>query len=245
MALPTIIRVDELEAGTVVKVLLSSIADSKFFSYHPDINGLFRVFEGEDPKPINQRDWRRVVGFSRRKFIASVVANDTEKQELVLAVEDSHTTKNRKVRYQVFLPYNQIIRLSRLVPQGREFDSVEDEQAFRRQHRSTPVNKAFFDPKDRFVGVQLLAIIGAEQVVTSITHQVAATGASFTVDLPSGVLDDADYTVVSGYNTVVGAAAPTLSIPEASKTVDNFLVETVDGSDVEAGTTLDFQITPR
>lgn len=244
MALPPVIRVDQLEAGEVVRVLLTSAFNSRFANTVSRTNGLFRVREGEEPETINEREWRKIVGFNRRKFLAKIIVNDTERQELRLSIEDSHTTKHRKVRYEVNLPYNQIMRLSRLVQNSREFDSFEDEEKFRRQFRQSAVNKAYFSPYDRFAGVELIALASGAQMVTNFTHQIAVLGSSHTISLPVE-LDDADYTVTYGYNTVVGSAAPTLNITDLSKTTTEFVIATVDGTDIQAGTTIDFHVIPR
>jgi len=237
----SIITIDEIVVGTVVRVLLPS--SSKGF--RPRNTGLFRVLDGGERTSINQVDWRRVVGLNRRKFVARVIENDVDNREITLVLEDSHTTNNRKIRYEVQLPYSSFLRVSRLVPQSRVFDSNEEELAFRRQNRQSAVNKGYFDAKDRFIGVELLAILGDTEMVINFTFQVGVSGSSFTVPLPANAVDDADYTVVSGYNTVVGAAAPMLMTAESSRTINNFLVATADGSSVMAGTTIDFVVKAR
>jgi hypothetical protein len=62
--------------------------------------------------------------------------------------------------------------------QEREFDTVEDEQDFRRQFRQTPVNKAFFDPKYRFEGVILVAAptLPAPQLIGLVPATIASAG---------------------------------------------------------------------
>ena len=236
------IRVDQVEPNTVVRVLLQSVATSR--RSRRNAVGLFRVKPGGEEDTINPREWRRLVGFSRRKFIARVILNDTTERLLTLQIENAQTSQSTEIRYNVVLRYDQVIRLARLVQQGREFTSDEKEQAFRRQHRSTPIDKAFFDPKDRFVGVSMIAIVGDPPMITNFTFQVGSTGPSFTVPLPAGVFEDGDYTVQATYNTPVGSPAQ-LWVPDSGRTKDDFVVNSLGGTDVDAGTTIDFHVQPR
>jgi hypothetical protein len=233
------IPVTSVEEGTLVRVLLPSA--SKYA--RPRHNGLHRSSPGGNLDVLQYRDWNRLVGFSRRKFLARVVTNDTVKQQLVLKITNARTTKDTQINYQVVLPYNQIIRLSRLVFQGREFASIEDEEEFRRQHRENPVDKAYFDPKDRFVGVSMVAILEGNMII-NFTHQVAVTGSSFTVTLPVDVFADGDYTVMATYNTPVGAP-PQLWMPDADRTKDDFVARSLGGGNIDAGTTVDFHVQAR
>jgi len=101
-------------------------------------------------------DWCRVVGFNRRAFTADVLANDTVAKEMRLSVEDPRATKSTRVRYEVVLPYSVLSRMAILVRQARVFATVADEVKFRRKFRRSAVNKQYFDPKDRFEGVELV-----------------------------------------------------------------------------------------
>ena len=235
----SVIRVNEVAIGTVVRVLVPS---APFTPFNRN-SGLFRVLEGGDRTPLNQREWRKVLGTSRRKFIARVITNNTVRQELTLSLEDPRTTNNRKIRYEVILPYSEILRLARLVPLARAFDTVEDEQKFRRAHRASPINKAFFDPKDQFIGVQLVVLVGGSMVV-NFTFQVGITGGSETVPLPADVFDDGDYTVTYAYNTVLSGGSPTLLIPDTFRTKDDFVINAASGT-FDAGTTIDFHAQAR
>jgi len=237
----SVIPVTAIEEGTLVRVLLSPALNSKYD--RPRHKGLHRASPGGELDVLQYRTWSRLVGFNRRKFLARVLTNDTEKQQLVLAITNSQTSKDTQIRYRVVLPYNQIIRMARLVFQGRDFDSVEDETEFRRQHRENPVDKAYIDPKDRFVGVSMVAILEGNMII-NFTHQVGTTGPSFIVTLPVGVFADGDYTVTATYNTPVGTPAP-LAAPGSTRNATTFTASTIDGTDVDAGTTVDFHVQAR
>jgi hypothetical protein len=149
------IGVSEVTAGTTVRVTVSTAPTSKT-RRQPQHEGLYRVEPGGKRHPLQKRDWRRLVGLSRRKFVARVLSNDTVNERMTLEIQDARTSDDRQLRYVIVLAYTQMVRLARLVQNGREFATNEAEQAFRNKHRQTPVEKAYFHPTDRFVAVSLI-----------------------------------------------------------------------------------------
>lgn len=228
-----LIRINELEVGTYVRVSIFGVNR---------VTGLARQLDGENRDPISARDWRRIASQSRRKFNGRVIANDTDRLELQLSVEDPRTTaRQTKVRYQVRIPYSNVRRIARLVPQARTFDSVEDEELFRRQFRQSSVDKAYFDPKDRFVAVSSVALIVQDPMIVNFTFQTPSADSSYTVTLPANMFEDGNYTVTWAYNTLAGALAPQLSIPQTSRTATDFVIQT-DSGNIDSGTTIDFHV---
>ena len=176
----------DIVSGQLVRVTLPARSDSKFAE---SVGPLFRVIDGvKDSLP--PREFRKIAGFSRHKFLARVISNDTTAREITLSIEDSHSKNRTSVKYEVTFPYDGLLKLSQLVKQARTFDSDEDEQAFRRKNRVNPINKIYIDPKDQFQGVALIAIVVPTSMVINFTYQVPATGTLFLVTLPeSGAID--------------------------------------------------------
>jgi hypothetical protein len=236
------IRVDQVTAGMTVRVLLPSSAESSLKAFSPLTEGLFRVEPGGIRTSLNLREWRRIVGVPRRSFVARVLENDLVHKNLRFAIEEPGTTNTTQVRYEAVVPYTAMHRLARLVPQGREFASPADELLWRRQHVRYPVYKQFFHPLDRFVAVELLALIGGNDMVLTFTWQIPGIGASWFVPLPTGFTEDGDYTVVATYNTLVGSPAH-LSVPDAGRQATQFNL--LSSATLQAGSTIDFSLKHR
>jgi hypothetical protein len=126
---------------------------STWFARH---RGFFRHEMGGARHVLPARDWNRVVGFNRRSFTANLLDNDTTARELLLRVEDPRATKSTRMVYEVIIPYSSLMRVAILVVQARTFETIADEEKFRRKYRRSIVNKQYFDPKDRFEAVELI-----------------------------------------------------------------------------------------
>ena len=115
------------------------------------------------------------------------------------------------------IPYDKIYRISRLVFQDRVFADTEAEVAFRRQHRVSPVNNAFFDPKDRFVPVTLNAppeIPHPPEAPTNVS--LAAGDSELTLSWTDAVNSDSHtiyYSTFSGVNKNNGTAITGVTSP--------------------------------
>lgn len=233
----SVIRVNELAVGTLVRVMTLAWTPK-----NPSNTTLSRVVEGRED-PLNPDQWQRVVGLARRKFLARVHGHDADRGELILQLEDPSTTQRpTKVYYRARVPYNRIYRIARLVPQGRSFDSIEDEDKFRENHRLTRMDKAFFHPRDRFVAVSTVVLVSEEPMIINFTFQAPSTASTQTVTLPTGVFDDGNYTVTYAYNTLAGANSPVLSVPTANRTATDFQIVGAGGVNIDSGTTIDFHV---
>jgi len=242
MASLSLLRVDQVEQGTFVRLLLPSASNSRLTSFVPDHHGFFRIAPGGVRHSLQHTDWRRVVGFNRRSFCASVVKNDTVNQELTLQIEEPGTTNSTQIRYELVLPYRTMMRLARLVIQGRVLSS-DQEAAFRHEHvRSAFNNKQFFHPFDVFNAVELIAYPGAVDMTVNFTWQVPGDGTTWLVDLPADAFTDGNYTVDASFNTLTGSPA-FLSMPDVERTASQFRLNA--SGTLTAGTTIDFSVKER
>lgn len=239
MSNPPIIAIPEVEVGTTVRVVLA--APGKQRLHH--VLSLKRVEEDGVHTIMDPMQWHHIGGRGRSRFIGRVVANDQESQVMTLVIEDSSTTRRDKIRYEIEVPYGSFLRMARLVTQSREFDSVEEETAFRLQYRNSPVNKAFFDPKDRFVGVELLAIASVTDMIINFTYTVPEDGSSFTVPI-TNIFGSGDYTVVWSYNTSEDTTV-LFTVPDEFRTTEDFQIVCVGEDALSEGTTIDFVLKKR
>jgi hypothetical protein len=233
MADTSMIRVNEVEVGTSIRLMLRNAA-------RPQFEGLYRVRQDEAPESLNKRSWSRLQGLRQRSLFGVVLENDTDARTLKVLIRDS---RDNTLNYHVVLGYTESTRMARLVRDGRPFDSVEEEEAWRQQHRSRPLNKNFFNPTDRFVAVQVIALVGAESMIVNWTWQVPSDGTEWTVPTPVDAFEDGNYTALAGFNTVVGSPDH-LAIPESYREATELRLEAL-GAGLSAGTTIDFHAQAR
>lgn len=241
MASQTVIGIQQLPAGAIVRITLSSPANSRLFNFVPVTQGLFRVSNGEQV-PIDKRDLRRIVSFTRRKFRAQVIVNDTTKQELTLQIDD---TRQPRVYYKVILPYNQMFRVSRLVYQALPDLTPEKEERRRRKLRTREASQGYFThPFDRFVPVSMISLPEVSEVTFLFT--VPTTGQTWIVAIPSPGVPDKTYGVMALIADIPGGgSAAILSAPRgsANRLVSQFVLNA--DSELLEGTTIEITVRDR
>lgn len=233
MADTSLIRVNEIEEGTAIRLMLRN-------ANAPALEGLFHVRTADAPQSLQARAWHRLQGLRQRSLFGHVLENDQDARTLKILVRDS---RDRELSYHLVLSYTEATRVARLVHEARTFASDDEEQAWRRQHRARPINNQFFHPTDRFVAVQVVALVGAETMVINYTWQVPSTGTTWDVDLPADAFEDGEYTLTWGFNTVVGSPDH-LAAPDAGREAAKFTLNAL-GAGLTAGTTIDFHVQAR
>ena len=90
-----VLKITQLTPGTIVRITVSPLANSSIISRRSFNNGLFRVLEGGAKHSINQREWRKIVGVSRHKFIARIIENDPGVRLLTVHFLDPKAQRER------------------------------------------------------------------------------------------------------------------------------------------------------
>jgi len=171
-----------------------------------------------------------------------VVRNDSAAGEIVLSIVDGKTHKMpTKVRYEVKLPYNQILKIARLVHQARTFATLEDEDKFRRFQSQTIIDQSYFHPSDRFVAVSNVTLFVEMALQSdqerSFVHTWSATGDSDVVPIPDiGMVDNIYVVTPIIENIPTGGDAAVFSIPSATRTPTQFVL--LASGSLLAGTTI-------
>ncbi len=215
-----IVPIDRLPLGTVVEVRL-----------RPSTFAVSSIREDRTKTPLPQSAYKRVVGI-RAVFLGHLVENDTIKQRIKLFVDDEEE------QYIINAPYSGVVKMSRIASRAKTIDASES-TVRRRSARVSLRTQYYVQPTAQFVPVSLNPA-GAIDLTANFTHQVSATGSSFTVSIPAG-FTAGGYTVTATYNTVPGANTPEIEIPAATRGASSFVV-VVDGT-VDVGTTIDFHVT--
>ena len=150
-----VILISDLEPGTVVRVRVRSWNPVCDLPLRRPRGLLYRVLPNGVLSVLPPRDWRRVIGNGTRKFLARVISNDPTNERIRLSFED-HREKN-DCRYEIDLPYREVYRIARLVPQTRSFLTDTAEAVYRfNTHNERQMDRSFFDPKDRFIAVKVV-----------------------------------------------------------------------------------------
>lgn len=154
MAAP-VINIQDLALGTFVQVTFP------FFARHRDtlidIDGLFiRRTDDQTRKPVVVRKITKILSLVGRSFFGRVIANNTVDRQLTVITYDKPS--NGRIYYEIIVPYNEMIRLARLVPNDRTLAdmSLEEEEATRNRERRSSIAGQYFHPRDRFVPVRIV-----------------------------------------------------------------------------------------
>jgi hypothetical protein len=151
----TLMNIQDVALGTFVQVTFP------FFARHRDtlidIDGLFiRRTDDGTRKPLVVRKITKILSLVGRSFFGRVIANNSVTRQLTVNVRDKPS--NGRIYYEIIIPYNEMIRLARLIPNDRDLIemTIEEEDAYRNKNRRSSVSGQYFHPRDRFVPVRII-----------------------------------------------------------------------------------------